>query len=65
MCYVLYIYIYIHPTNRNLTEKYFSADKPATKVLSKLVTEAISVIFNCNNFSAVPVHMFAENQSIL
>ena len=63
MCYVFVIYI-LQPTNCNLTSKYFSAAKPATKVLSKLVATAISVSFSCTNFFAIPVKMFAANHSI-
>ena len=64
MCYVFIIYCF-QPPNCNITAKYCSAAKPATKVLLNLVAATISVSCSCTNFLAVPVHMFAENQSIL
>ena len=64
MCYVFVIH-FLQSNNCKLTAKYFSAAKLATKVLSKLVAAAISVICSCTNFFVVPVHMFAANHSIL
>ena len=37
------LYIYMQPTNCNLTENIVSAAKPATKVFPDLVAAAISV----------------------
>ena len=63
MCYVFVIYI-LQPTNCKLTADFFSAAKPATQVLSKLITASISVRFSCTNVFALPVHMFAANNFI-
>ena len=49
MCYLFVIYI-LQPTNCNLTAKYVSADKTATKVFLKLSAAAISVSFSCTIF---------------
>ena len=64
MCYVFVIYI-LQPTNCTLTAKDFSAAKPATEVLLKLVTAAISVNCGYSNFFSSTVHMFVANNSIL
>ena len=41
---------FLWPTNCNLTEIYVSTAKPATKVLSRLVAAAISVLCSCTIF---------------
>ena len=49
MCYVFVIYI-LQPTNCNLSAKYFSEAKPATKILLELVAAVISVSCSCTIF---------------
>ena len=49
MCYVYVIY-FLQPIKYKLTEKYFSAAKDATQLLSELCAAATSVSYSCTNF---------------